>query len=177
MRSYVRGVVLLAAGGFLAGAAAQVWASHQWGCFHWPSRYLTVSDRAKNDYFYAFREEVWTDSDSWNNGTEMVLTFTTSKSGWDVKLVNGDYGFNGWLGITKIWYSGCVITSAKCKLNKTYLSKYSRTARKHAACHEFGHALGLNHTGASDSCLNDRPSSWTPHPNQHDFNKVNEITP
>jgi hypothetical protein len=37
-----------------------------------------------------------------------------------VEVRNGNYGFNGWLGLTQIWVSGDQIVKAVAKLNDSY---------------------------------------------------------
>lgn len=168
----------LIAASLLLGSLTQVWAFHQWGCFHWPDPDITVANKAGGDYHNIYQEETWADADAWDPRTELNLLPTTKRKA-DLELLSGDYGFNGWLGLAQIWPRGCVIQRAQTKLNNTYLSSpsYSRTNKKHVACQEVGHTFGLDHNRVdTNTCMNDTILS-APRPNQHDFDLVNAITP
>lgn len=65
-----------------------------------------------------------------------------------VQLCTGNYGATGWLGYTQMSKGGGYTGYATIRLNDYYFSqsKYNTSPwRLMVACHEIGHALGLNH--------------------------------
>lgn len=172
-------LVFTAAGLFAVGVAVRAVpaanASHQWGCYKWNSPELTYSNIATSPYSTYYSEETRTASDSWHNYT--VVNFTPGNGGNNVKEMSGSYGSNGWLGLTQIWTSGCTITRAEAKVNRTYLdrSPYNTAAwRKKVTCHEVGHSTGLNHNQVNTSCLLTGGPSQD-HPNAHDADQLDSM--
>lgn len=167
-------VVLLLATLVGAGSA---YASHRWGCWKYANGAINWYNGATGDYWNIYNEEARTDSNSWHNYTDVNLTSTGSGTTDHINAFNGFYGANGWLGIAEIrGYSGCTIRNGRVRLNMSYLEGgYSRTNKKHVACQEVGHLLGLHHnTGSSTTCMNDQILS-APFPNTHDRDLVNSI--
>jgi hypothetical protein len=165
----VRRMVWLGIGMFVVGLVLSrtpaVTASHQWGCYKWLTPSLTYTNQAQSPYSTYYTQETRTDGDSWHNYT--VINFTAAGNG-NLKEQSGHYGQNGWLGLTQIQVQSCRIVSATSKLNRTYLDNgYSTDARKRVACHEVGHATGLNHNPSSSSCLKTGGSAPS-RPNSHD---------
>lgn len=69
-----------------------------------------------------------------------------------VQLCSGNYGATGWLGYTLVSSGGGYTSYATIRFNSYYFSqaKYNSSAwRTLVACHEIGHALGLNHADNS----------------------------
>lgn len=174
-----RVLFLAAAGLFLVGLAARgvttADAMHPWGCYKWSSTSLTYNNTATAPYNSYYEQETKTDSDSWHNYT--VVDFTAGTGGNNTKQMSGFYGQNGWLGLTQIWVSGCTITHAEEKINRSYMdyAPYNTAEkRKTVACHETGHATGLAHNTQSTSCL--KSGATTPsHPNAHDAAQLDTI--
>lgn len=81
-----------------------------------------------------------------------------------VNVTDADYGCSGWEGLTTIQPDvNYNITSAKIELNdyngkctangSTYDYNKNSYGYRQATCHEQGHALGMGHNSATDSCL------------------------
>jgi hypothetical protein len=173
-----RVVFVAAASLFLVGAAVRsgpaVMASHAWGCYKWNSTSLTYNNTATSPYKTYYDDETLNDSDSWSKGT--VIDFTAGTGGNNVKEMSGSYGQNGWLGLATIYTSGCTITRAETKVNRSYLdgSGYNTENKKTVACHEVGHSTGLAHNSSTTSCLHS--GATTPsHPNAHDADELDII--
>jgi hypothetical protein len=153
-------------------------ASHRWGCWKYADYTIYWYNGGTGDYYNIYQEEVITDPDSWQNLTDVHFTQVGAAGTTDhINAYNGFYGANGWLGIAEIQrYSGCTIYQGRTRLNQSYLdSGYSRTNKKHVACQEVGHLLGLQHNrGSSNTCMNDSILS-APYPNTHDRDLVNSL--
>lgn len=154
------------------------YASHRWSCWQYANYYVRWYNGATGDYWNIFEEETKSDSNSWHKYTDMYLPAVSSSGTTDhINAYSGYYGANGWLGIAEIRrYSGCTIQEGRARLNLSYLqSGYSRTAKKHVACQEVGHLLGLEHNrGSNSTCMNDTILT-APYPNSHDRSLVNSI--
>lgn len=168
-------VVLLLA--TLVGATS-AYASHRWGCWKYANYYIRWYNGGTGDYWYIYNEEAKSDSNSWDKYTDVTLANVSSAGSSDhINAYNGYYGSNGWLGIAEVRrYSGCTIYEGRVRLNMSYLENgYSRTNKKHVACQEVGHLLGLHHnTGSNTTCMNDQILS-APYPNAHDRDMVNSL--
>ena len=169
---------LVLTGSMGVGIAGSAWASHRWGCWKYANASVNFYNGATGSYFNYFQEESLTDSNSWNNFTDLVLTQVGSSGTTDhMNCFSGSYGFNGWLGIAEIRrFSGCTVLEGRARLNRSYLdSGYSATNRKHVACQEVGHLFGLDHNrGSSTTCMNDTVLT-APQPNAHDQSLINSI--
>lgn len=91
-----------------------------------------------------------------------VNTSETPNSDTDVRVWDSTYGFNG------IWgWVDCPSTCAKSgahpnktgfrqelRFNLSYPNAFDTLfERRYMACHEFGHTLGLRHSGSTASCM------------------------
>ena len=100
-----------------------------------------------------------------------------------VKVCNGSYGFNGWLGIATITITGGVhITSGTTKVNDSYFNtaNYNHpTKRQHVMCQEIGHDFGLGHQDESgadlNTCMDYSNALDNPSPNAHDYQQLETI--
>lgn len=163
---------------FMIGAGAAM-GTHRWGCWKYADAFVYWYNGGTGDYWNIYNEEAITDSNSWENSTDIDFIPVSSPGSTDhINAFNGAYGQNGWLGLASIVsYSGCTIRNGRVQLNQTYLDNgsYTRTNKKHVACQEIGHLLGLNHNRSSTTtCMNDTILT-APFPNAHDQSLVNSI--
>jgi predicted Zn-dependent protease len=85
-----------------------------------------------------------------------------------------NYGRTGWYGfVNSTW--GSHFTTVNLWLNDYYGLRYSERRRRGAACHELGHALGLDHRSRSSSSCLVAPSGDRYRPDQHDFDQLRSI--
>lgn len=159
--------------------AGSAYASHRWSCWKYANGFINWYNGAGGDNWNIYNEEARTDSNSWHNFTDVTLNPVSGAGTSDhINAFAGFYGANGWLGIAEIRRaSGCTILEGRVRLNLSYLDNgsYSRTNKKHVACQEVGHLLGLHHnTSSNTTCMNDRILS-APFPNTHDRDLVNSI--
>jgi hypothetical protein len=131
-------------------------ANHSWGNYHWARQAnpftLQVGDNvtpAWDDYLnYAISD--------WSTSTVLNLTNVPGAASnkqcrppdGRIEVCNGTYGFNGWLGIARIYVTGSHIHAASTRLNDSYFntSTYNTPAwRRFVMCQEVGHDFGLAH--------------------------------
>lgn len=162
-------------------------ASHAWGTYHWA--------RTSNPFTLALGDNVsasWDPllgqaSSDWSKSnvldTAVVPGRTKGKcrpTAGRVEVCNGNYGFNGWLGLAQIWINGSHITQGTTKMNDSYLSSgYSTTNKQHVICQEVGHTFGLDHQDESgadlNTCMDYSNALDNPSPNQHDYDQLATI--
>ena len=105
-------------------------------------------------------------------------------------MCNGNYGFNGWLGLASINVtSGLHITQGSAKMNDSYFasSTYNNPNEKlHVVCQEVAHTFGLDHQSTNGNSLNtcmdyfsntgaNAGSTASTTPNYHDFEELASI--
>ncbi len=92
-----------------------------------------------------------------------------------VHVYSGNYG-TAWYGLTEASTSGgyFVDGSVTVKLNDQ-VTPNTYAARRSVACHEMGHALGLDHNGSTNSCLS--VPEFPQHPSSDDFAVLNQLYP
>jgi predicted Zn-dependent protease len=71
-----------------------------------------------------------------------------------VNVYSGNYGNNGWVGLTARTLNPAqtYYASASVKLND-YYGGATEALHWNPACHELGHVLGLGHNASSASCM------------------------
>jgi hypothetical protein len=177
-------VLVLVAAAFASSAAA----NHSWGSYHWA--------RTANPFTVQFGDNVtsnWdpilgTASGDWTQSSVLDTPVVAGRSKGNcrptsgrVEVCNGNYGYNGWLGLAQIWASGSHITQGTTKMNDTYLSssRYTTTNKQHVMCQEVGHTLGLDHQDESgadlNTCMDYSNALDNPHPNAHDYQQLETI--
>lgn len=164
----------------VVGFYGTAWASHRWGCWKYADANINFYNGATGSYAAIFADESLNDSNSWHNYTDVNLNSVFASGKTDhVNCYNGNYGFNGWLGIAEIRrHTGCTVKEGRARLNTSYLENpgygFNLTNKKHVACQEVGHLFGLNHQYQNDTCMNDSILTQ-PQPNIHDRDLVNSI--
>ena len=119
----------------------------------------------------------------WNTSTYIDLYYTTSgcptTTGYHcVPVSSGNFGPNGWIGLTSsVWYDATlyfVDGQNTIKYNDYY--SVPGDPNLSTACHESGHALGLDHNTSSGSCLySTRVANRSTTPNADDFGIIANI--
>jgi hypothetical protein len=162
-------------------------ANHSWGNYHWARTSnpftLALGDNmsASWDPLLARASSDWSRS----NVLDTVVVAGGAKgkcrpTAGRVEVCNGNYGFNGWLGLAQIWLNGSHITQGATKMNDSYLSSgYSTTNKQHVICQEVGHTFGLDHQDESgadlNTCMDYSNALDNPSPNQHDYDQLATI--
>jgi hypothetical protein len=164
---------------FVVGVPLGAWASHRWGCWKYAKADIYWYNGGTDDYYHVFNEEANTDANAWRPYTDVDLAPVPSPGTTDhINAYSGYYGETGWLGLARIArYSGCTVEEGRVYLNRTYLDSpsYSRANKKHVACQEVGHLLGLGHNRSqTTTCMNDT-ILYAPYPNAHDRDMVNAL--
>lgn len=93
-----------------------------------------------------------------------------------VNVYSGSYG-TAWYGRTSASTTSdgyFVDGSVKVELNDQ-VTPNTYAARRSVACHEMGHALGLDHNGSTNSCLS--VPEFPQHPSSDDFAVLNQLYP
>lgn len=172
-------------------------ANHSWGGYHWgiasipaSEHDLTVVDSTSG----VWGAHLASAETAWNASTVLNLVHQSDTANSScgailgrVRVCNGAYGTNGWLGIAQIWlYSGTKhIAQGTAKMNDTYFNteKYNTADwRQMVVCQEIAHDFGLDHQDENfnnanlGSCMDytsdpDGPPSNVA-PNQHDFDQL-----
>jgi hypothetical protein len=184
---------LVACGVLMAVSAAPAAASHSWGSYHWARSTntftLQVGDRMTSNWDDLLRTNSDSVSADWTSSSVLDTNFLTNLTATKnckavtgrVEACNGNYGYNGWLGLAQIWVSGSHITAGTAKANDTYLSspRYNDTADQHVLCQEVGHTFGLGHQDESgadlNTCTDYANALDNPHPNAHDYEQLETI--
>jgi hypothetical protein len=162
-------------------------ASHSWGNYHWARTSNPFTVPLGDNLSASWKPLLGRASSDWSKSnvldTAVVAGQAKGKcrpSAGRVEVCNGNYGFNGWLGLAQIWLSGSHITQGATKMNDSYLSSgYSTTNKQHVICQEVGHTFGLDHQDESgrdlNTCMDYSDALDNPSPNQHDYDQLATI--
>lgn len=190
-----RRATLLAATAVLLAVAlpASTIANHSWGGYHWARSanplQLNLGNATASDWKTSFgiASADWSKSSVLN--TSIVPSSVDPRkcraTSGQVNVCSKRYGYNGWLGVARIWADGSHIQQATVKLNDSYFASpiYDTPEwRNVVMCQEIGHAFGLDHQdevfGNADlgTCM-DYSNNPDPnqHPNDHDYEELQKI--
>lgn len=171
---------------------ASAGASHSWGDYHWartanPFTLITGDNVDGNwDGYLDTAVSDWSASsvmDLFKRSPGATTGRQCKASAGTIQVCNAGYGRNGWLGLASIWITDSThITQGTAKMNDTYfkLAQYNTPDEKrHVMCQEIGHTFGLGHTSedgtVNDTCMDYSTSPTSTHPNQHDYDLLDEI--
>ncbi len=179
-------LLVLAAQVLAPGASA----NHSWNGYHWARTTNPFTLKLGDNVSPAWDSTLATTSSDWSTSTVLDTTVVTGQASnrqcaptaGRVEVCNGSYGFNGWLGVARVWVSGAHITQGNVRLNDSYFntSTYNTPAwRNLVTCQEVGHTLGLDHQDEQfdnpnlGTCMDytNNPST-NQHPNQHDYDQL-----
>lgn len=90
-----------------------------------------------------------------------------------VNVYSGNYGTD-WYGVTEATTSNGYFGTVTVKLNDQ-VTPNTYAARRSVACHEMGHALGLEANNSTNSCMSD--PEFPQHPSSDDFGVLNQLYP
>lgn len=170
-------------------------ANHAWSNYHWARTSNPFTLKLGDNLTAAdWKSYLRTTSGDWNaGGTPVQTAVVTGQSSKRCSMVagttqvcNGNYGFNGWLGLATINISGSHITQGSAKMNDSYFSSatYNNPSEKlHVMCQEVAHTFGLGHQSETGETLgtcmdyyqNKTNDGISTRPNQHDFDQLNTI--
>ena len=183
-----RFLVAFAGAMIVAGLTASVaGANHSWGNYHWARTSNPFALQLGDNMSGSWDPLLGRASSDWSKSgvldTVVVPGQAKGKcrpSAGRVEVCNGNYGFNGWLGLAQIWLNGGHITQGAAKMNDSYLSSgYSTTNKQHVICQEVGHTFGLDHQDESgadlNTCMDYSNALDNPSPNQHDYDQLAAI--
>jgi hypothetical protein len=129
----------------------------------------------------------WANDVAWVMNTSYNLTYvypllvswevssTCNDSDSSVCVYAENYGNNGLSG-----WNACVGVAVgshpnmTCTLNRVRFNTFAPPpfSRRQTACHELGHAWGLQHTAATDTCMNTFGIGGTEVPSNHDISHI-----
>ncbi len=165
---------------FGLGFATLAWSSHQWENYHWAKQKLKVCNLAEDTPIHPYRTLFFLEWADWSVGTELNLVSGCASP--DITLSHADYGASGWLGNTSDPVSSGLpyqhLIAANVRVNEFYLGTKDDPCVQGIACHEMGHALGLDHV-TTGGCMIVLPlqwcNAWPVDFDAHDVEVVNAI--
>lgn len=176
-------------------AAIPASARHKWGPYHW-ARTSNPFTLKVIDSTSGWTTELNTAIADWTSAAPLDLTReqgsydpSCSPVSGKVKVCNGNYNDNEWLGIAQIWITTRNhISQATSQMNDYYFgrSPYNGPGwRQLVMCQEPGHTLGLGHQDENfynanlGTCMDYTANPLGPpsneHPNQHDYDQLAKI--
>jgi hypothetical protein len=177
------GAIIMA--GLTASVAA---ANHSWGNYHWARTANPFTIQLGDNMSGSWDLLLGRASSDWSRSSVLDTVVVSGQAkgkcrptAGRVEVCNGNYGFNGWLGLAQIWLTGgSHITQGATKMNDSYLSSgYTTTNKQHVICQEIGHTFGLDHQDESgadlNTCMDYSSKLDNPSPNQHDYDQLGSI--
>lgn len=168
-------------------------ANHSWNGYHWARTSNPFTVKLGDNLSSNWKSYLSTASSDWSQSTVMDTTIVAGQAGnkncrkttGRVEVCNGNYGYNGWLGVASINVSGSHITAGSVKLNDSYFntSTYNSPSwRQLVTCQEVGHTFGLDHQDEVfdnpnlGTCMDYTNNPTGPpsnlHPNKHDYDEL-----
>ena len=155
-----QGVKVRVAGGVagiaVAVMAAALGADHSWSDYHWARQANPFTLQVGDNVTAAWDTHLNSAISDWSGSTVLNLTKVPGGASSKqcrppdgrIEVCNGTYGFNGWLGIARIYVTGRHIYAASTRVNDSYFNTatYNTSAwRRFVMCQEVGHDFGLAH--------------------------------
>lgn len=168
-------------------AASPAWANHSWGNYHWARTANPFAVKLGDNMSSDWKSRLSRASSDWSTSTVLDAPVVAGAAkgrcrptSGRVEVCNGNYGYNGWLGLAQIWISSSHILQGTTKMNDSYLSNgYTDTNKQHVICQEVGHTFGLDHQDESgadlNTCMDYSSALDNPSPNAHDYQQLETI--
>ena len=172
-------------------------ATHQWNNFHWTREANPLVLGVGDNLDSTWSDYLTTAVSDWSQHPELVVITIDKGSSASpecvpvtgtVQACNGEYGPIGWLGLASVWNASGHIAMGILQLNDTYFNQPAYDTpewRNLVMCQELAHTFGLGHQDEGHtnpnlgSCMDysDNPAGppTNEHPNQHDWDQLNEI--
>lgn len=137
------------------------------GKWDYPSQLYYYKDSSVNSHGYGTHTDYG--AKSWSNYSSKVNLNARSSGYVDIKVYAGDINkpgvyadalnyVNGFTGIKPSW-TGTYVASV-VRINDPVMSKYGQTVVNGVMAHEFGHVLGIDHSGDPWALMHAENSNW-----------------
>ena len=171
-------------------------AEHSWGDYHWSRVSNPFTVKLGDAVAAAWSTYLARASNDWSESIVLKTTVIDSSvsprkcspTSGQVNVCSERYGFNGWLGVARIWVSSSHIYQGTVKLNDSYFgpstSPYNTPRwRSLVMCQEIGHEFGLDHQDEDfyndplGTCMDysAEPGPADESPNAHDYDQLEDI--